>query len=32
MLRQALPATPLPTHLRGRAFEVDLPVLFELPD
>lgn len=32
MLRQALPATPLPPTLRGRAFAVNLPVVFELPD
>ena len=30
MLRQALPSTPLPDSLRGRAFAFDLPVTFEL--
>lgn len=32
MLRQALPATPLPPTLRGQSFAVNLPVVFELPD
>lgn len=31
MLRRALPATPVPDSLRGRAFSVNLPVVFELP-
>lgn len=31
MLGQALPATPVPASLRERAFAVNLPVLFELP-
>jgi protein TonB len=32
MLRHALPVTPVPVVLRGRAFAVNLPVMFELPD
>ncbi len=32
MLRRAVPATPLPPTLQGKAFAVNLPVLFELPD
>lgn len=32
MLRQAAPATPVPAALRGRAFAVNLPVVFELPE
>lgn len=32
MLRQAAPATPMPASLRGRAFAVSLPVVFDLPD
>jgi len=32
MLQLAAPATPLPAALRGRAFAIDLPVVFELPE
>jgi protein TonB len=32
MLRRALPATPVPPVLRQRAFQIDLPVVFELPE
>lgn len=32
MLRRALPVTRVPDSLRGRAFSVDLPVVFELPE
>jgi protein TonB len=32
MLRRALPATPIPASLQGRAFAVQLPIVFELPD
>jgi periplasmic protein TonB len=32
MLRQALPATPIPPGLQGRKFAVYLPVVFELPE
>jgi periplasmic protein TonB len=32
MLRDALPTTPVPPSLRGRAFVVNLPVVFELPE
>ncbi len=32
MLRHALPMTPVPPVLRQRAFTVDLPVVFELPE
>ena len=32
MLRQALPQTPVPPVLRQRAFALDLPVVFELPE
>jgi len=32
MLRQALPQTPVPQVLRQRAFALDLPVVFELPE
>jgi len=32
MLRQALPRTPVPPVLRQRAFVLDLPVVFELPE
>lgn len=32
MLRQATPATPLPESLRGRAFAINLPVVFDLPE
>jgi periplasmic protein TonB len=31
MLRRALPATPIPASLRERAFSVDLPIVFDLP-
>jgi protein TonB len=30
MLRRALPTTPVPESLRGRAFSVTLPIVFEL--
>lgn len=32
MLRNALPATPVPPALRHQTFVVDLPVVFELPE
>ncbi|WIM06646.1 MAG: energy transducer TonB [Candidatus Nitricoxidivorans perseverans] len=32
LLRQAAPATPVPASLRGHAFAVNLPVVFELPE
>lgn len=32
MIRQALPATPVPPALRQQAFSIDLPVVFELAD
>lgn len=32
MLRQALAATPLPESLRRQAFNISLPIVFELPD
>ncbi|HZV55530.1 MAG TPA: TonB family protein [Rhodocyclaceae bacterium] len=32
MLRHALTATPVPPALRGQAFAVNLPVVFELPE
>lgn len=32
MLRRAASAAPMPASLRGRAFAVSLPVVFELPD
>jgi TonB family protein len=32
MLRQALPATPVPASLRGKSFAVTMPIVFELPD
>lgn len=31
MLRQALPVTPIPAPLQARAFSVELPIVFELP-
>lgn len=31
MVRKALPATPVPASLRDRAFAVDLPIVFDLP-
>ena len=31
MLRQALPVTPVPAPLQARAFSVELPIVFELP-
>jgi protein TonB len=32
MLRLAMPATPVPAPLQERAFSVDLPIVFELPE
>lgn len=32
MLRQAAPVAPMPESLRGRAFAVNLPVVFDLPE
>jgi protein TonB len=32
MLRRALPATAIPASLRERAFSVDLPIVFDLPE
>lgn len=32
MMREALPSAAIPAPLRERAFSVDLPILFELPD
>lgn len=31
MLRRALPATTIPASLRERAFSVELPIVFDLP-
>lgn len=31
MMRRALPATPVPASLRERAFSIDLPIVFDLP-
>lgn len=31
MVRRAVPATPIPASLRERAFSVDLPIVFDLP-
>jgi hypothetical protein len=32
MLRRAMPATTIPVSLRERAFSVNLPIVFDLPE